>query len=253
MDPLERLCHPGARGREIRTHYRARLRTARSAVQANSEGFEPIVYALEELGRFLAPSQISMAGYLTGLLGLVQREASRHAEVFEHQYFVLRQSRNDRMHVGAHARDAAGIGVELALILEEALSIGWKDLALADLMTPDVVTARSWSSLDAVRHLMLRHAFSVIPASVDEQWYLLSDRWLARQVAGKGRDERRLILDRTVAQAVKSTPPPACAKLYNGSDRLGDIADGLDDGVVLVGVDGDQGPLAGIVSPADLL
>lgn len=234
---------------EMRRHFRAVLRAARSGVLANSEGFETIAFALEELGRFLDPRSDSLSKCAKDLIALVKERIPDQADRFERDFFVFRQSRNDRMHLGAHARDAASIGVGLALTLEEALSVGWMDLTLEDVMTRDVVTAEAWSSLDDVRHKMLRNAYSAIPARVQGSWYVLTDRWLARKVCGKKKAERQKILNGKVEDAVDDLP---AAEVRRPDMRLTDLAEHRELDMVLVG-EGNGGRLLGILCAADLL
>lgn len=250
--PIDDLFETSARGAAMRAHFRGELRGARAAVLANAEGFEAIAFVLEQFGRYLTPKGNGLGAYRADLVEVVKRSATRHARAFERGLFVLCQSRNDHMHVGAHARDAALIGMELALILEEALSLGWKDLTLGDLMTENVVTVDSWETLDRVRHLMLRHAFTIIPTYVGSTWYLISDRWIAGRIAGKPAEERRRILGQKIEEVIGTEGPPK-AYLHSPDDLLGGgVKDCLDQGMVLVGVAA-EGRLLGILSPADVL
>ncbi|MEK8086579.1 hypothetical protein WNB94_09190 [Aquabacterium sp. A3] len=175
-----------------RKYYRDKLRAARYAALADSEGFEQICYALEALGMRLHQSQADLGTYrnvLRQLAGDAPQfsfafESTHAFKSFDALFNILRCARNDAMHTGARARTATQAATELCVGLEEALMANQPRRA-GDLMVKGVVSVEPWQMVAEARQLMLMHSFSYLPILHQNQWKLLSDVHLARFLASK--------------------------------------------------------------------
>jgi hypothetical protein len=259
--------------RLIRGRFRDQLRSARAGVGKDSEGFEAVIHAIERLGKHLNPDGVSLADYEPGLVCLVgeaelppstdgwtaeeQNRIEEHRRLIDRfcrQLFLLRQTRNDHAHQGAHARNAARECVRVALRLEDALSVGWKQVKVEDIMVRDVVTTRPGDTLNDLRLAFMENAFTCVPARIGDTWFLLTDRWLARRLAGKSRKLRDAELIREVAELPLDDLKGFVAAPIPGHTRLADLAGHLfDQPLMLVAPSGMSDRLDGVLAPSDVL
>lgn len=181
-----------------RKYYRDKLRAARYAALADSEGFEQICYVVEALGMRLCHKQKALGKYEEKLkqlaIGAPQfslgSEGPQAFKSFDALFNILRSARNDAMHTGARARTATQAAIELCIGLEEALMANQPRTA-GDLMVKGVVRVEPWQMVAEARQLMLMHSFSYIPIFHADRWNLLSDVQLVRFLASEdmgGRD-----------------------------------------------------------------
>lgn len=241
------------------------LRSARASVLANAEGFESLVREFERIGRYFVPSMTGFAeateplavlmmvpetGFDSGALA-VQREQCRR------RLFLVRQSRNDAVHQGSHARDTAALAVRVALDLEEALMTSWNDIRLSDIMTRGVQSVHSDETLNTARQMMLEFGITHVPVHIDGDWFLLSDHWVASELLAKSNRQRKQLLQQQLGQVFADQPKCLVkAELYAGSCTLSDFvamsSGAVSKGLVLVGEPGTD-HLSGVVAPSDLL
>jgi len=136
--------------REYGLIFRNRLREDRMRALANAEDFIDIVRTLEELGQVLSGrTGIGLRAFEKELLELANgsrlAEASRRAGgahlTIDRLLHVVREARNDHVHMGAFARKAVSHAIELALIVEDALV---SEGQVSDFMVRNPVTAELW-------------------------------------------------------------------------------------------------------------
>jgi len=163
-------------------YYRDQLRNARYAALADAEAFDQICWAIESLGRRLAPEATMLAKYEKSFIKLVDAEAWHSGDVFTPSFKALferiRQARNDAAHTGVYARHATSAAIDFSLLLESAL-MNKTDLVHHH-MVREVVTCSPRNYVAQARNLMLKNSFSYLPIFIDNQWCLLSDMAIAR-------------------------------------------------------------------------
>ncbi len=211
-----------------------------------------VVHAIERLGRHLVPGGESLNDYQPALLDLVRR-AELDIGDLDVRLFLLRQTRNDAAHQGFYARNAAREAVLVALRLEEALNVGWSDIELRHLMSAPITT-QPGDTLGDVRRAMLEHAFTAIPARVNDRWCLISDRWLASELAGKTKEDRDALLRRKVIGLSADEVERLEVEPQADSTRIGALgAELMNHPLILVVESTKRDVLVGVVAPADLL
>lgn len=238
----------------LRGKLRRMLRAARSAVLADAEGFEVVVHAIEAMGKALNPDGSGLNEYTPWLRHLVEsahgwQAGDKRSRRLEARLFLLRQARNDHAHQGVHARNAADEAVEVALLLEDALSFGWADVRLADVMVRRPVVADADDSLGEIRRTMLSCSFSFVPVRLAGTWRLVSERWIAAQVVGKPRKARNAVFARRVSDFEEEL---AEAQVFAEDVPTTDLPTPLPD-LLLVAETTTAKALLGVVSPSDLL
>jgi len=195
-------------------YYRGELRAAREAVLADAEAYARPLQAFERLGGFLKPRAQGLAKLEPVLMGL--GEQSPLAEDLPHDWpevhrplrtllSLLREARNDVMHVGAQARSLTSHAVAISLILEDALDE--KLTTAGDFMVASPVTVERWQPVSHARQLMLLNSFSfipVVPEGDGDEWRLLADYDIARYLRSAPRDERRTRLTQPLHEAMGS-------------------------------------------------
>lgn len=200
---------------EERIHYRDRLREARYAALADSEGFAQICFVVEALGHRLLGEQkplgclkndlIELARSSTSLAGLSSKFPEFFGD-FPALLETLHKARNDAMHTGSYARHATAKAIELCLVLEDAMMTNTTFQKTAgNCMVRSPVSMEPWQPVARARQLMLMYSFSFLPIFIDGKWKLLSELALARFLQGSAakRDERLAL---TLKEAMNHDP-----------------------------------------------
>jgi hypothetical protein len=110
-----------------RRFFRDELRSARAAALLDSEGYEPIVLALERLGSTLNRKGHGLGDYKSALLeiarsdnsGLLTGHGSELVPTAVALYRIVQDGRNEAVHQGAHARHFVRHCIELSLEIED--------------------------------------------------------------------------------------------------------------------------------------
>lgn len=124
---------------------------------------------------------------------------------FGNLFRVVRQARNDSMHIGAYARHAANNSVLISMILEDALMA--EAGTLQEFMVQDPVCAELWQPIGLIRQRMLANSFSFLPlrrAGSPAKWALVADVQLAKHLRGAGTPERNKRMAQSLESAVTS-------------------------------------------------
>jgi CBS domain-containing protein len=246
---------------ELLLYFRGILRDARLRVLRDSEDYQHILRAIEQLGAALYGRVSALDAYRRSLLGLASRSAL--FEVAEKDatgrytsprrlFALLREARNDAMHLGAYARLVARHAVEFSLLLEDALVNGSE--IIDDFIVRDPIVAELWQPVGIIRQVMLQNSFSCLPVRVGTgDWELVSDAAVARLLRGaRNNGERKSRLTLTVAEAIEKhrltlvTP----VRVKPGTS-LTDIFAG--ESLQFILVVGDNNRLLGMATPFDLL
>lgn len=157
--------------------FRDRLREARYGALADAEGFAQLCFAFELLGSRLLGEKLGLGKYKEQLKWLATN--TLNADRFDALFRRVLDARNDAMHSGAYARNAAQAAVQLSLILEEGLMNKF-DLTVADFMVTTPVYVEDWHTLGYARQLMLVNSFSYLPIFHGNKWHLISDMAMAQ-------------------------------------------------------------------------
>jgi hypothetical protein len=176
--------------------FRDQLREARDKARDDSEAFEKVVVVVENLGCQLRKEQGGLGKYRPYIIGLASRSALFHAAPdasselntpFPALYDLVTEARNRKMHEGDFARIATRHAVELALVLEDALSPpnGRNNSErVADFMVRNPTCAALWHPLNFIRQAMLANSFSYLPVNTGTEtkasWQLVSDKELVK-------------------------------------------------------------------------
>lgn len=258
---------PRELSREECLEFRDRLRAARYAALADSEGFQEICYAVEALGMRMLGRQATLDKYLPKVRELAQNSAlfannglsqsfPAHFTGFDALFETLRRARNDVMHGGSYARHAAAAAVELCIGLEEALmNSGQAKITVADYMVKTPMQVEPWQPVAYARHLMLAHSFSFLPLRLNGTWRLLSEMAVVAYLYPKARNDKDLALAKPLSTAVASglacpevspvSPNKPVAELFHVETDLAMPALWL--------VVDEQQRLVGVLSPFELM
>lgn len=197
-------------------YFRDRLRSARYKALADSEGFSQMCYVIEELGSYLFPRGGGLGGYKPKIRGLLQANmqflniTKTFPELFssfDNLYETLRLARNDAMHTGVYARHATTAGVELCLIIEDALVAKFARTKVQDFVVRDPVAVECWQPVAYARRLMLEHSFSYLPIFIDGKWKLISEMAVAKYFFRYEKNERQQGLGKLISEAVQADSP----------------------------------------------
>lgn len=194
--PLKCCCVEELTSEEQR-FYRDKLRDARYAALADAEGFGQLCFAFEVLGSRLCGAKIGLGAYEKCLKCLAR--GAWNCNRFDAYYRRVLDARNDAMHTGAYARNAAHAAVQLSLILEEGL-MNKTTLRVEDYMVTTPVYVEEWHTLGYARQRMLVNSFSYLPIFWDDKWQLISDIAVAQFFHRLNSDERKT----HEAQAIKA-------------------------------------------------
>jgi len=181
---------------------------------------------------------------------------------FSHLYELVREARNDALHQGAFARHLTSHAIELAIILEDALSSLLGPI-VSDFMVQNPECAELWKPLSFIRQQMLANAYSYLPlvrSSSDvlnpwKDWKIISDasvaRFLGSERSGKVRRRR---LSKTLQEAIDEMPEICVSALVVSDDaQISEALDNLEKQSVMLVKHHGRLELVGILTAFDLL
>ena len=201
------------------------FRAARLAALADAEAFDGIIHVIERLGSYLTKERLGDKGehgglgeYKDDLLEFAKKSGSNcqnRADLmhlltpFETLYKLVKDGRNDALHQGAFARHLTKHAIELAIILEDALSTELNPIVM-DFLVRNPVCGELWQPVAFVRQQMLANSFSYIPVLVaDNDWRIVSDAGIARFLGGsRGGKPRTRLLSKTIKEAFDASEKP---------------------------------------------
>jgi len=196
--------------KDTRIAYRNYLRDARAKALSDAEGFQDVLFTIENLGNALFGKAGNLGFYKDSLLNLAKKSPLafdmstkfRYLHTpFDVLYAIVRVARNDALHQGAYARHITAHTVELSIALEDALS---NDFAtVSDFMVKTIISAELWQPLAFLRQQMLTNSFSYLPLFNAGQWNLISDHSLAVLLRRPG-GNRNAVLGMTLGEAIQN-------------------------------------------------
>ena len=195
--------------------FRDRLREARYGALADAEGFQQMCFAFEALGARLRIDSGTLEKYQRFLGELVQQSKPVGYQDFDILYEAVKQARNDVMHTGAYARNAAVSAVQLSLLIEDAILSKLEKLkeatmarkTVGDFMVRSPVTAERWHTVGHVRRQMLLHSFSYLPIFWKDKWHLISDMAMASMLQQLSNPERNLLAAKRIEEVLCDQAP----------------------------------------------
>jgi hypothetical protein len=201
------------------------FRAARLAALADAEAFDGIIHVVERLGSYLTKERLGDKGDHGGLheykdelcefakmssANCPNRGDRKHLLTpFETLFKLVKDGRNDALHQGAFARHLTKHAIELAIILEDALSTEMNPIVM-DFLVQNPVCGELWQPVAFVRQQMLANSFSYIPVLVSaNDWRVVSDAGIARFLGGsRGGKPRTRLLSKTVEEAFDASQKP---------------------------------------------
>jgi hypothetical protein len=248
------------------------LRSARLAALADAEAFDEIIHVVERLGYYLTKEDLGDKGEFGNLgnskykdvitniadksgLSEPPGEHRSYLTPFAELYELVRQARNDALHQGAFARHLTTHAIELAIILEDALSSIFGPV-VSDFMVRNPVCAELWQPLSFIRQQMLANSFSYLPVlGSSKVWQIVSDASVALFL-GAERDGkiRRSRLSKTLQEARHDVPGIVeTALVIRGNAKISEALESLKTKSVLLIRHPDRNELIGILTAFDLL
>ena len=242
-------------------HFRDAFRDGRSRALRDSESFESLLFALEQLGRRIGGGRnLGANREAVKLFAATSPLAERIPALWRGLHTPLgvlygqfTRARNSALHEGAFARHLVSDAVRIAIVMEDVLT---KDLEqVGDFMVRSPLQASMWQPISFIRQSLLANSFSFMPVDTGvpgARWKLVSDHALARLLRGSNQKERekRLLLPleeavakqlMTLLEAFTCSPEtPVSEALRNSS------------GEPILVVDSSE-QLLGIATPFDLL
>ena len=209
-------------------HLRGELRRARERALSDGEGYQPILFAVERLGRQLWwNNRNGLGGFARCFQELVEnhhplagKSADDYELTFAQRYDIVREARNDAMHIGAEARSLASHCVVLGTVLEDTLMAIACTRRIADYMTRGPVCAHEWQRIALIRQTMLEYSYSCLPYRRECKWHIVSDHDLCEFLQRGGSDGMATRLRMKLCEAIaeggiklhkaKDVPPDAC-------------------------------------------
>ena len=195
-------------GREQAVYFRNKLRAARDEALRDSEGYQQVLFVVEQFGRQMWPkSPPASLGKLKCkfqrfLNSCFEERSPFHVE-FDSLYSMMVDGRNDAMHVGAVARRLTASCVRIAIMLEDALmAISMKDEpTIQHYMVCPVVRTYEWQQIGLIRQTMLESSFSYLPFRQDKEWHFVSADAICRYLQDERRKNRMVT---TLSQATSN-------------------------------------------------
>jgi CBS domain-containing protein len=240
---------------------RLQLQHAREDALKDAEAFDGIIHVVERLGSFCLGRVESLFRYQTKVEE-VASSSSLATDIpnqwrgvhtpFSLLYDMVRDARNDAMHIGASARHLTTHAIELALILEDALRMRENSKYVSDFMVRDPVCAHLWQPVSFVRQQMLTNSFSYLPVkNAEGHWCLVADLQVAKYLQGQTNAERKRRLAQPLGEATEIALISATRLTSN--EPIDSALENFDGRPLLVFRDDAKSELTGILTAFDLL
>ena len=177
---------------------------------ADAEGFQKMCFAFEVLGARLRNDSGTLEKYRHYLRQLVVINSPIGFEDFDTLFEAVKEARNDVMHTGAYARNAAVPAIQLSLLIEDAIMSQLEKKketmaarkTVADFMVRSPVKAEPWHTVGHVRRQMLLHSFSYLPIFWEGKWCLISDMAMASMLQPLSNAHRNLLAAKRIQEVL---------------------------------------------------
>jgi CBS domain-containing protein len=244
--------------------FRLQLQQARENALKDAEAFDGIIHVVERLGSFCLGRVEALGAYrlaveklanLSALATVVPDKWRSVHTPFSLLYAMVKDARNDALHIGAFARHLTTHAIELALVLEDALRILEMAKHVSDYMVRDLVCAHLWQPVSLVRQQMLTNSFSYLPVQDKEgRWCLVSDLEVAKYLQSQPNNERNRRLATTLEEAVEAKKIALLQrKPLNEEMPIAEALKDFDGKPILVSRGNPETQLVGILTAFDLL
>ena len=183
--------------REQAVYFRNKLRAARDAALRDREGYQQVLFAVEQMGRQRCPTKNTLGALRGAFTEFIQKRDPFEGKPpwgieFDRLYKMMCVGRNDAMHVGAVARRLTVSCVRIAMALEDALMANAKQqLTVRDYMVCTPVRTYGWQLIGLIRQTMLENSFSHLPFlkeyndnKKDAEWRTVSADAMCRYLQG---------------------------------------------------------------------
>lgn len=251
---------------EQRIYIRDLFRDARAKALSNSENYGDLLFALEKLGNCLR-GETSAIGALSRYKDKIIEFASKSSlayevpndtpefhTVFSSLYDYVNDARNSVMHEGAFARHLTQHGIEISIILEDALMDEVQEKRIKDFMIRNPVTASPWQPISFIRQNMLANSFSYLPVYHEGNWQLISDLTITKYLLGFERGEKRKRLSRKLGDALElGQIELLLTKTLNAEISIRHLIENDWNGLPICVVSETSKEFVGILTPFDLL
>jgi hypothetical protein len=241
--------------------FRLQFQQARESALKDAEAFEGVIYVIERMGSFCLGKVASLGEYesevkkVAELSPLALDIPSQWRNVhtpFSLLYKMVKDARNDALHIGAFARHLTIHAIELALILEDALRMYEENKYISDYMVRDPICAQLWQPVSFVRQVMLTNSFSYLPVqNTAGQWCLVSDLQVAKYLQGHSNNERKRRLATPLQGAGEIALLPA--KCLSDKEPIHSALADFDGKPILVFRNNAETEIVGILTAFDLL
>jgi hypothetical protein len=245
---------------EARITFRDQLREARALAINDAEAYDQLLFSIERLGSALSRAVGGLKDFeqsLTSLAGnsalakFVPKQWRDWHTPFPTLYDMVRDARNDALHLGAFARHLTAHAIQLEIILEDALMSQAK--TVSDFMVRSPVCAGLWQPISFIRQQMLANSFSYLPVLKDGKWYLVSDLSIATYLRAKA-NERKQRLAHTLLDAIESGGLQLLGAIcFQADANIDQVIKTFDGRPVLVCHRNDHEELIGILTAFDIL
>lgn len=244
-----------------RRFFRNEFRNASAATFRDSENFSEILFVLERFGSFLLGQTENLGKYEECIAAIASASplcdiyALPGSTNFGSLFRVVRQARNDSMHVGAYARHAANNCVLISMILEDALMA--EADSLQEFMVTDPICTELWQPIGLIRQRMLANSFSFLPVRYRNSptgWALIADSALAKDLRGITMIQRKIRLTQSLEEAVcKDEVSLSDAICFESDTIVTEVLQIIDQKPLLLFVGNNRENLIGLVTAFDLL
>ena len=202
--------------REQALYFRNRLREAREAALRDAEGYQQVLFVVEQLGRQKWPGKEKKprplghpslrSGFiaLEGDYGLFNGKPPEDTD-FATLYNLVTEGRNDALHVGSVGRNLTGNCVTMSIILEDALmrqQSGEEAETIRDYMVSNPECTYEWQRIGLIRQTMLERSFSHLPFRMEGKWHIISADAICRYLRHP-QGERDRKLKKTLKDAIR--------------------------------------------------
>lgn len=155
------------------------FKAAQIGLQADAEAVEPVIHAIEELGKTLYKGKgKNLGAYIEGYCSLIAPDHPSYQE-FVRLYDNVRENRNNHVHQGAAVRSFAAQASKLANLISRELMTIIAEPLVKDLMIETIIVAKPWHPLRKIRHLMLVNGITALPYWIEgskcDRWHLITD------------------------------------------------------------------------------
>ena len=246
-------------------YFRNRLREAREAALRDAEGYQQVLFVVEQLGRQKWPGKEKKPRSLgspclrSSFIELVEDWGLFNGKTPEDTHFatlydLVKEGRNDALHVGSVGRNLTDNCVKMSIILEDALMAqqsGEEAETIRYYMVSNPERTYEWQRIGLIRQTMLERSFSHLPFRMEGKWYIISAdaicRYLRHPEGERNRKLKKSLKDAICGDSLEKKQ----AVVRNPGTKIASVLNELrgDEPVLVV----QENDLIGIANSFDLM